>query len=634
MPHHAEQISQGRSRKVMIDPIESLAFSIQANSGVYALLLGSGISRSAGIPTGWDITLDLVEKLAVLYEEPCEPGPVEWFQEKFKRPPDYSMLLDELTNTRTERQQLLRPYFEADEQEREEGLKQPTAAHHAIAQLAAQGFVRVIITTNFDRLTETALRAAGVEPAVLSSPDDLKGARPLAHIQCCVFKVHGDYLDTRIRNIQDELDKYPEEINSFLDRVLDEFGLVVCGWSATWDGALRDAIRRISSRRFTTFWATRGEPSDEAQRLIENRRAEVIPIEEADFFFQKVQHKVEAIEVFRTPHPLSTEAAVASLKRFLPEPRYRIQLADLIDETVERVVEVTSGNDFDANHPHPTTETVTARIRAYELACSTLIEMAMVGGRWAEEEHCDIWQRALQRLSMVPLAGGKVLWLDMRRYPATLLLYALGLGAVNAGRLDFLGRLFSTTVRRQNNERDSVTQCLAPDLYLDGDAQAMQILEGMSGKNFPLNDWTYRTLRHSTKATIPDDDQYTFIFDKLEILISLNAWHNSPPGISWLRPLGVFMYRYETSWEQILPDIEGSILNQKDESPYVKANLFGLSADHCWRNLFAWYSWLSMSSHPGSSPFSAHPQWGKRDVNSVHFGNIRVGDPNQWQVQT
>ena len=48
----------------MIDPIQSLAFSIQTNPGVYALLLGSGVSRSAGIPTGWEIVMDLLGKLA------------------------------------------------------------------------------------------------------------------------------------------------------------------------------------------------------------------------------------------------------------------------------------------------------------------------------------------------------------------------------------------------------------------------------------------------------------------------------------------------------------------------------------------------------------------------------------------
>lgn len=59
----------------MIDPVHSLAFSIQANRGVYALLLGSGVSRAARIPTGWEITLDLVRKLAALHCEVCEPDP-------------------------------------------------------------------------------------------------------------------------------------------------------------------------------------------------------------------------------------------------------------------------------------------------------------------------------------------------------------------------------------------------------------------------------------------------------------------------------------------------------------------------------------------------------------------------------
>ncbi len=35
----------------MIDPVLSLAVSMHAQKGVYALLLGSGISRSAGVPT-------------------------------------------------------------------------------------------------------------------------------------------------------------------------------------------------------------------------------------------------------------------------------------------------------------------------------------------------------------------------------------------------------------------------------------------------------------------------------------------------------------------------------------------------------------------------------------------------------
>ena len=125
---------------------------------------------------------------------------------------------------------------------------------------------------------ETALSDKGVVPTILSSPDQVQGALPLIHTQCCVFKVHGDYLDTRIRNTPSELDQYPYKFDQLLDRIFDEFGLVVCGWSAEWDGALRKAINRAPSRRFSTYWAARGEPGDEAQRLIDHRGAQVIPI--------------------------------------------------------------------------------------------------------------------------------------------------------------------------------------------------------------------------------------------------------------------------------------------------------------------------------------------------------------------
>ena len=298
----------------MIDPVHSLAFSMQASPGIYALLLGSGVSRAAKIPTGWDITLDLIRKIAALGKETCEPDPEGWYRCRFGRAPEYSDLLDSIAKTPAERQQLLRSYWEPDEQEREDGWKQPTAAHRSVAALTAAGFIRVIVTTNFDRLMEAALNDAGVVPVVLSSPDHVQGALPIVHTQCCVFKVHGDYLDTRIRNTPAELSSYPAVYDTLLDRILDEFGLIVCGWSAEWDEALRSAIFRARSRRFATYWTLHGEASDSARRLIDHRVAQTIRIESADRFFGNIQQYVESIEEFSRPHPLSVEAAVSSLE--------------------------------------------------------------------------------------------------------------------------------------------------------------------------------------------------------------------------------------------------------------------------------------------------------------------------------
>jgi hypothetical protein len=268
----------------MIDPIHSLAFSIQANPGVYALLLGSGISQGAKMPTGWDITLDLVRQVARLNGEDCGSSPEDWYKQRFGTEPNYSGLLDAAARTQTERQQLLRRYFEPNEQELTEGLKQPTASHRAIAWLVSQGFVRVIITTNFDHLMEAALGEIGIAPTVISTPDQETGALPLIHTKCCLFKVHGDYLDSRIRNTAEELSNYPAEFNSLLDRIFDEFGLIVCGWSAKWDQALKVAILRAKSRRFSTYWAARSAPTDAADQLIKHRGAYLLKIADANAF--------------------------------------------------------------------------------------------------------------------------------------------------------------------------------------------------------------------------------------------------------------------------------------------------------------------------------------------------------------
>src|SRR5260370_28889674 len=184
----------------MIEPITSLAFTVHSGKGVYALLLGSGLSRAAKIPTGWEVTLDLIRQTAVLAGESAEPDPAAWYRARFKHEPDYSQLLDALAKTPSDRVNLLTRYFEPSQHDLDQGDKLPTAAHKSIAALIAKGYFRVVITTNFDRLLEQALEALGISPTVISTSDALKGALPLTHARCTVIKVHGDYRDTRIKH--------------------------------------------------------------------------------------------------------------------------------------------------------------------------------------------------------------------------------------------------------------------------------------------------------------------------------------------------------------------------------------------------------------------------------------------------
>lgn len=309
----------------------------------------------------------------------------------------------------------------------------------------------------------------------------------------------------------------------------------------------------------------------------------MIRIEDADSFFGAVAEHVRSIEDFSTPHPLSTEAAVASLKRYLPEPRYRIQFSDLVDGAVERVVEATSGKEFAVEGgPTPDGKSVTARVRRYEAACATLLAMATVGGFWAEEEHCMVWERALQHLDSATLSGGYTVWLELQRYPATLLFYVLGLSALAADRLRFVGRLFAVSLHDGHRGQVPAVSVLPASC---ADRGKMVLLDGMERRYVPLSDWIHDTLRPYVERIIPDDENYNLVFDKLEILMALGYTRHIHDGWNWA-PVGAFIYRHPNR-EYIIAEIKESLSKMQDESTFVTSGLFGDTAGDCERSIVA-----------------------------------------------
>ena len=557
-----------------MDPHLSLAFSLHSNPGVYALLLGSGVSRAAEVPTGWEVILDLTQKLAHLEEEDCGSNPAEWYRERFDEAPSYSKILNRLARSPEERSQLLKGYFEPTKEERERGAKLPSKAHHAVAKLVAQGTVRVVVTTNFDRLTERALEEAGVSPTVIASPDAAEGAIPLAHSECTILKLHGDYLDTRIKNTEVELSTYDERIDRLLDQVFDEYGLVVCGWSGKWDRALISAFERCESRRFSTYWAVyQGNVSEEAERLIDLRDAEVVSIEGADSFFGSLAEKVEALRRYDRPHPLSSELAVSSLKRYLAESRHRIALHDLVMDETDRVREIISGEKFHLREEY-NRENLTDRVTRYESALEVLVAMFVHGCYWGEEEHRQVWETSLQRVAnVVERRSGTEIWLNLSLYPALLLSYAGGIAAVANEKY---GNLFSLL------KNVSVRHYRAPEglsaLYMLDPIRVMkqQVGRELSGKerNYtPLSDHLFEVLRPLLQPILPDEWEYERAFDRFEylrFLLHVDAFNDDLENIHG--PVGRFGWHYR----RFHGSDNGPVSKQIEEIAQEKGENWGL----------------------------------------------------------
>lgn len=569
---------------MVTDPINVAAHSIFSNKGVFALLLGSGVSRAAEIPTGWEITLDLIRQIAALEKKKVGDRPDEWFIKNKGQQPDYAALLESLPGTADERQAIIRNYIEPSEEDRQEGRKVPTKAHHAIAELIEQGYIRVILTTNFDRLLETALAQRGIEPVVISSDDDVKGAPSITHGRCFVIKVHGDYLDTRIKNTPKELDSYSKEMNKYLDGIFDQFGLIVCGWSGVWDTSLRNAIKRCSSRRYTTFWAARGEFRPEAKELIKKRDAQVIEISDADKFFDDLKEKVRALEDLRRPALSDVRMATAMVKRYLAEDRHRIRLRDTILEQAKITTDALTASTFNPNVSF-SPEEAQKRLGFYESETEILRAMLSIGAYWSSESQNDLWPDIIKRLyrNNEPRSGLTV-WLDLKHYyPAMLSFYCAGVASVANGNWLLLHKLMTTPIR-QIGGAESKTFCEQfHPLQLSGFTDVCKNIEGYERRIFAASEYMMTVVQDSLHEIEPDKNQIAIYFDIFEALLSLAfGYEEFKKGrkIEWF-PSGHFAIRFHSDYEST--EVKG-FLSEADEQqnkwPLIKAGMFGGSYEN------------------------------------------------------
>jgi hypothetical protein len=573
-----------------------LAFSVHSGPGVYALLLGSGVARAADIPTGWDVTLDLISQLASVTKkaEEAEGEPASWFRNTYGEEPDYSRVIDHLSATPADRQRLLEGYFEPTEEEREEGKKTPTAAHRAIAKLARKGYVRVIITTNFDKLMERALDAEGLTPNIISTPDAAEGAPPTQHVDCTVVKVHGDYLDARIKNTPTELSAYDHRTDALLDKVFGEYGLIVCGWSAEYDTALREAFKRARTRRYGTYWVHVGEPGEAARELVNFAGGQCVKTEGADTFFEELLEKVEALEDYGGRHPLTAPMAVATVKRFLAEDRHRIRLEDLVRDEVERVYdglfvpELYSPGESGV----PTEVDFSTRVERYRRLTEVLLVVMITGCYWDERER-TIWSYALERLANSYKIQAVSAMQQMRCYPALLLLYGGGIAAVAGEKYKTLANLlYRARVRESSNEYPSALG-IAPNRFYDAAEWMNKHLqpdtapEKRTRNYYPMSEHLHAALRNPLREILPDPVDYDRTFDRFEYLLGIayvdqlkqhKPDNTGPEGYGPVGRFGPRLYG-RPDVRRVLETVEQEAVDLTTSWPPLQDGLFGGSYD-------------------------------------------------------
>jgi hypothetical protein len=550
---------------------------LHAAPGVYCLLLGSGVSRSAAIPTGWEVVLSMVERIAGVTSADTNGDPAAWYEREHGEPPDYATLLERLAPTPATRRELLQHFFEPTSEQRERGERVPTAAHHAIASLVRRGFVKVILTTNFDRLMEQALDAAGVHPTVVSSIDGIRGMVPLTHAKCVVVKVHGDYLDERIRNTTAEISAYEPELDRLLDRIFDEYGLIVCGWSGDYDAALRAAIRRAPSRRYPIYWATIDEPGAEAARLISDRGARVLRIIDADNLFPRLSDMVSVLERMGSATTLTVPLVVGTMKRYI-ERRESISRHDLMVELTDRVTSRLNDDAFHDDNGPVKPDELDVRLRRYENLLAPLTAAVVTGVYWddaAGDEYVRSIKRILGTANVATFSPNK----GLRLYPALYIAYAMGIASVLSDHFSALARFAREEHRRDGrSEGDRLPLLLYPENVAN---QATgRLIPGMSRRYTPLSDWLFDSLGPFFREYVGDVVQYETAFARFEYINALiYGAIKQRKGHSVWGPFGRF--QWQEQWVDNGPTslLRAEAVAQGESWPPLRAGVFDSDAD-------------------------------------------------------
>lgn len=569
-----------------IEKLTTLAFSMYSNKGAYALLLGSGISRSAHIPSGWEVEEKLIQKLGASQGIIDSDDWHQWYKDKYQQSASYSSLLGEFVKTPTERVQLMKSFFEPTDEEKEIGWKTPTKAHLAIAKCAKKGYIRVILTTNFDRLLEKAFELEGVTPQVISHEGAISQATPIVHSKIpTIIKINGDYIDCQFRNTAEELDEYPEQMKLYLYRIFEEYGLVTCGWSGEWDKGLIEIINGATHSRYNSFFTYIGEAKNSIMSLSRDRMGELMPIESADNLFSELYEQITALEKYDANANMSHEMMLARVKKYISSKQYDIEFADIIEkwgaEAYNQITEVAHYN-FSL-----TKESFERYLEIHLRAIDPLLDAAIITARWGKEWHVKLFGDILIKLCIKPFKNGErgvVETSYIHALAPMLLLNVIGIACVKFGRFKELNSILKLSVPAGN----FMGFYRHPLLYLLGGTHwTYETWNNLMGTTYcyPFSLFFLGQLEPVFKDYFITESEYENVFYIWEHLKSLVYGYNQCSLIEFSVPMGNFLYKrneYKMRYKETEPYTlffeEADKLKNNWEP--IKQGMFGGSYDN------------------------------------------------------
>ena len=299
----------------------------------FALLLGSGASKTSGVRTAEDM-IDRWRGLLFDRSNHSNDDRQKWLTDQnwFNHEDEYSMLFEEIYDQPSQR----RVYIE-------ESLKDahPGWGYVYLTNFLSNRLFDVVFTTNFDDLINEAcyLYSDGLRPIVAAHDSAIQGIRVTSG-RPKIIKLHGDFLYDNIKNTIAELETLETNTKRKLRQFAQEYGLVVLGYSGR-DRSVMDILdlllREDENYKQGVYWChKRGSHiSSRLQSLLRRDRVYLVEVDGFDEFAADL-HKAAELTL---PKPIARPLDMARDRaRLFVEVEESLKSHPVIDAHITEVL--------------------------------------------------------------------------------------------------------------------------------------------------------------------------------------------------------------------------------------------------------------------------------------------------------
>jgi hypothetical protein len=256
----------------------------------------------------------------------------------------------------------------------------------------------------------------------------------------------------------------------------------------------------------------------------------------------------------------------ANLSTLIGDERLRIVLDKQFMDELRYVLEV-FGSHFSVSD-QPSVELVVERLQHYEDLTGKLLREIMLLAHWGDHwSHVVLLKKVISRLCDVKRIEGRhyPVLEALRWYPATLGIYAAGIGAVASGRYSNLREVFDAPVC-DDSDRESDHVAIPYVMSRIAKAHdAFKLVPGHERHHVPRSEYMLQRIQPLADDALFMGDTYERVFDELEALIALSAIERGKHelGSGWMPP-GRFVWKEQHRTNTPLSSIEATLERQGD----------------------------------------------------------------------